>query len=77
MKTIEQRAEDIKKLFPETPQAAYEAAKIAAQEQEEDDFEKAWKLFEHYATYYHPRKEIRVCTMTKAQFREAFNKTII
>lgn len=42
-----------------------------AKEQQEIDMEKAWELFQKYATYVHPRKGIETCVMTKYQFLEA------
>lgn len=37
MKTIEQISEEIKNRYPETPQAAYESAKLAAEQQLSQD----------------------------------------
>ena len=42
-----------------------------AKEQQELDLEKAWELFQKYATYIHPRKGVETCVMTRYQFDEA------
>ena len=45
-----------------------------AEDQRKIDIEKAWTLFEKYATYIHPRKGEETCIMTKYKFIEAMEK---
>lgn len=44
---------------------------LAFKEQQKIDFEKAWEVFQKYATFEHPRKGTTECVMTKSQFRKA------
>ena len=52
----------------------YEAYKIGASDQRKIDIEKAWTLFEKYATYIHPQKDVETCIMAKCKFIEAMEK---
>ena len=45
-----------------------------AKDQRKIDIEKAWKVFEKYATYIHPRKGEETCIMTKYKFIEAMEE---
>ena len=45
-----------------------------ATDQRKIDIEKAWTLFEKYATYIHPRKGEETCVMTKYKFIEAMEE---
>lgn len=44
------------------------------EKQKAELIEKAWKVFEKYATYMHPRKDEEVCKMTKYQFLKAMEE---
>ena len=58
MASIEERAIELMNTLPvdEPKSLVYEAYKIGATNQRKIDIEKAWKVFEKYATYIHPRK---------------------
>ena len=44
------------------------------EEQKAELIDKAWKVFEKYATYMHPRKGEEVCKMTKYKFLKAMEE---
>ena len=76
MASIEERAiELMNTLSVDEPKGlVYEAYKKGASDQRKIDIEKAWTLFEKYATYIHPRKGEETCIMTKYKFIEAMEK---
>lgn len=75
-KSIEERAIELMNTLPvdEPKGLVYEAYKKGASDQRKIDIEKAWKVFEKYATYIHPRKGEETCIMTKYKFIEAMEK---
>ena len=73
-KTLKERAEDYSMYDNGMDKSMFEAYRDGAEDQRKIDIEKAWTLFEKYATYIHPRKDVETCIMTKYKFIEAMEK---
>lgn len=73
-KTIEQYAEEFADAMVKgalgTRNDYYDSYIKGATDQRKIDIEKAWKVFEKYATYIHSRKGEETCIMTKYKFIE-------
>lgn len=78
-KTIEERAKEYEENYPNMDDSYYsyyvkDGYIEGATDQRRIDIEKAWKVFEKYATYIHPRKGEETCIMTKYKFIEAMKE---
>ena len=73
-KTLKERAEDYSMYDNGMDKSMFEAYRDGAEDQRKIDIEKAWTLFEKYATYIHPRKGEETCVMTKYKFIEAMEE---
>ena len=78
MASIEERAEEFADAMVKgalgTRNDYYDSYIKGAIDQRKRDVEKAWTLFEKYATYIHPRKGEETCIMTKCKFIEAMEE---